>query len=210
MSVRHDRVFRQGEAHDLVVLFGIKRAVVIIDAGSTGGALRGAVAEALDDVCVARPLAVLQREEEATCRRLVVIVIHAAPGVDVEHAVRRDDHLARVAELVGKYRRAPSGREFQAAVIAGTGIRCGRRCAGKRKSGAKHQSRGRQGTFQHRKLLIASVKRKRGFRLKASGSSPAQAGREVLAWVRACRTDAGAGLPKPRPLRRATSRSSGH
>ena len=119
-SLRHVGIRRHGIADDLVVLFGIERAVVEADARSARGALRDAIAETLDHIGAAVALAVLERDQKAAGRRRVVMIVAAAPGVDIEHAVRRDDHVADMADIVGEDRRAEARGKREAGIVAGT------------------------------------------------------------------------------------------
>ena len=102
--------------------FGVNGALVERDAGAAGRALRHAVAETLDHVGLAVALDILQRDQKAAGRRRVVMKIAAAPGVDIEHAVRRDRHVADMAEIVGEHRGAEAGRKRDAAIVAGASI----------------------------------------------------------------------------------------
>ena len=118
---RHDRVALQRIADDLVILFRVKPAIIKVDAGAPGGALRHAWPKTLDHVGSAVAGVVLERNKKAAGRRLVILIIAAAPGVEVEHAVRAEYHLASMAEIVGKNRGAKAGRQRDPAVIAGAG-----------------------------------------------------------------------------------------
>ena len=114
---RHSRVRRQGIAEDFVVLLGVDGALVEGYARTTGSALPLAVTETLDHVGTPVPLAILERHEEAAVGWSVVSVIAAAPRIDVEDAIGRNDHVADVSEIVGEDRRAKPGWERYAAVI---------------------------------------------------------------------------------------------
>ncbi len=122
LFARHDAVRRQGVADDLVVLLGIEAVFVDADTGAAGRSLRHAVAETLDPIGVAVALGVFERHQEAAGRRLVVMIIAAAPGVDVERAVGTEHHLAGVAEIVGENGCAEAGRQGDAASVGGAGI----------------------------------------------------------------------------------------
>ena len=82
---------------------------------------RHARPKTLDHVGSAVARIILERNKKAAGRRLVVLIIAAAPGVEVEHAVRAEYHLASMAEIVGENRGAKAGRQRDAAVIAGAG-----------------------------------------------------------------------------------------
>jgi len=75
-----------------------------------GTARLHALAEPPDDVGPAVALGVLECHEESAGGRRVVAVIPAAPGVDVDHAVRRDGEMAGMADVVREHRRAEPGR----------------------------------------------------------------------------------------------------
>ena len=111
------------------VHFEIEPVLVKGDARAAIGPLRGGGAEAGDHIGFAVALFVLQGDEEAAGRRRVIAVIAPAPGVDVDDAVRRDDEMARMADLVGENRRAEAGRQREAGVVADAGGR-GRRTQG--------------------------------------------------------------------------------
>ncbi len=110
---------RQHVADDLVVLLGIDGAVIVGDAGAAGRAFRHAGSEPLDHIGMADAL---EGHQKPARRRLVEVIETAAPGVDIEHAVRRDRHVADVADIVGEYGGAKSRRQREAAVIAGAAI----------------------------------------------------------------------------------------
>src|ERR1700731_1112495 len=87
-------------AHDAIVHFRVERAVVENDACATVAAVHGSVTEARDDVGAPFPLGVLKGEQKPACRRLVVAVIEAAPGVDINNAIRGKDELRGMANSV--------------------------------------------------------------------------------------------------------------
>ena len=124
-ALRHDAVFRQRVADDAVVRFGIKPVFVDADAGAPMIALLDGVAETRHDVSLAIAVDVLQGDQKASRRRRVVAVIGAAPGVDVDHAVRSHHHVARVADMVGEYGGAKSLGQSDPAIVAGASLcRC--------------------------------------------------------------------------------------
>ena len=123
LLVRRDGRRGQRIPDDLVVLFGIEPAMIEGDAGAARRALRDAIAKALDHIRMAVAFAILQRHQKTAGRRLVVAIIAAAPGVDVEHAVRRKHHVTGVPEIVGENGRAEALGKRDAAVIAGAGVR---------------------------------------------------------------------------------------
>src|ERR1700681_2342103 len=93
-------------AHDAVVDLGVDHAVVEDEAGAAVSAARDRFAEPFDDVGAPAAMRVLQRDDKATRWNGAVIVVDAAPGVDVERSVRGDRHLAGVADIVGEDRGA--------------------------------------------------------------------------------------------------------
>ena len=125
---RRERACRQGVAHDAVVHLRVKRAIVERDAGAAGAALLAGLAEADADVGAAVAVGILQGDQEAARRRRVVAVVAAAPGVDVDHSVRRDDQVSGVADIVGKHGCAEPGRQRDPAVVIRAGLRP--RCLG--------------------------------------------------------------------------------
>jgi hypothetical protein len=87
LAVRRDLASRQRIAHDPVVHLGIDRIVVDGDPGAASGAVGYALAEALDDVGMPGCAAVLQRQQESTGWRRVVVIVAPAPGVGVDGPV---------------------------------------------------------------------------------------------------------------------------
>ena len=121
---RRDRARRQGVADDAVVGLREQRAVINCDSRPAGIAALGSRAEANDLVGAAAAGRVLQRQQEAAVRRLGVLgvgVIAAAPGVDVDHAVRGNDHMPGVADIVGEHGGAESGRQRNPAIVSRAG-----------------------------------------------------------------------------------------
>ena len=120
-----DHPRRQGVAHDAVVGLREQRAVIKRDSRPAGIAALDSRAEANDFVGAAAAGRVLQRQQETAVGRLGVIgvgVIAAAPGVDVNHAVRGNDHVPGVADIVGEHGGAESGRQRDAAIVARAGV----------------------------------------------------------------------------------------
>ncbi len=64
---------------------------------------------------------VAQGQHEAAGRRCVVVVVAAAPGVGVDHALRRHRQVPHVAEIVGPDAGAETRRQAEAAVVAAAG-----------------------------------------------------------------------------------------
>src|SRR5882757_262905 len=95
-----DLVGRDRVAHDAVVGLGVDHAVMEYEAGATVAAARDRFTEPFDDVGVPVAMRVLQRDNKATRWNGAVVEIGAAPRVDVERSVRRDCHLAGVADVV--------------------------------------------------------------------------------------------------------------
>ena len=75
---------RQRIAHDAIVHFGVERAVVERDAGAAVAPFCDGLAEADGNIGLAIALGVLQRDQKSAGRGLVIAVIAAAPGVDVD------------------------------------------------------------------------------------------------------------------------------
>jgi len=63
-------------------------------------------AEPFNDVGVAVAMRVFQRDDEAARWNGAVIVVDAAPRVDIERSIRRERHLAGMANIVGEDRGA--------------------------------------------------------------------------------------------------------
>jgi hypothetical protein len=90
-AARHHLAILQRVGDDLVVGLGVELALVDVDAGAAVVALGRRGAETFDLVGLAVVVGVLQSDEEPVRpRRFVAFVISAAPGVDVERAVRGD------------------------------------------------------------------------------------------------------------------------
>ena len=131
LTLRRDLTVDERIAHDAIIDLGVEPVLVDGDAGAAMAAGRRRFAEALHDIGVPVVMRVLECDQEAAGRRRVVLVVPAAPGVDVEHTVGRDDHLPRVAELVGEHGGAEPGRQGDAGIIVAGGT-TGRRGAGGR------------------------------------------------------------------------------
>jgi hypothetical protein len=120
---RDDAVLAQRVAYDAIVHLGVEGTLVKGDAGATVIALLDSVAEAGGDIGLAVAVDVLQSHEESPRRRRIVAVIAAAPGVDVDHAVRGHRQMAGMADMVGEHGRAEPFRQRDAAIVAGAGFR---------------------------------------------------------------------------------------
>src|SRR4029078_13153900 len=93
-------------ATDAVVDLDVEAVLVDGDARASVPALGEGLTETLDLIRFPLALVILQRDEEAVLVRRIVVVVDAAPSVDEHRAVRRHDHLPRVADLVAKDGRA--------------------------------------------------------------------------------------------------------
>jgi hypothetical protein len=65
-------------------------------------ALLDGVAEAGSDISLAVAVEVLQGDEESPWWGRVVAVVSAAPGIDIDHAVRGYHQVACMADMVGE------------------------------------------------------------------------------------------------------------
>ncbi len=139
LSRGRNPVFGQLVADDLVVHLGVERAVEDGDAGAARAALLYRVAEARNHFCLAVAVAVLQGDEEASGRGRVVAVIAAAPCIDVDHAVRRHDHMTRMSDIVGEHAGAEALRQHDPACIAFAPGWLSTRILGKRDMGREGQ-----------------------------------------------------------------------
>ena len=92
------RDFRRGQsvAHDAVVDFGEKPAVVERDACAARAAAGNGLTEPDLDIGPAVPLCVLESDQEATRGWGIVMVITAAPGVDIHDAILTHNEVTRV------------------------------------------------------------------------------------------------------------------
>src|SRR5207248_10304237 len=90
-------------------------------------ALGGRLPEARNLPRFAGALRIFERDEEATRRRGVVVVIDAAPRVHIDGAVRRHDHLPRMPDVVGEYSGAKSLWQRNAGIGLRTGLGSERR-----------------------------------------------------------------------------------
>ena len=104
-------------SHDSIVDLRIDRSFIQADSRAARSAALHGFAEALVYVGLPRARFVLQRDQESAVVRLVVAVVFARPCVHVDHAVRRNHHVPRMANAVGKNRRAKTGRQLQPTVI---------------------------------------------------------------------------------------------
>src|ERR1700733_11354162 len=127
LRIRRRCARRQCVAHDAIVRFGVERSIVESDPGSPGIAAVGAGTKAGDYISAALTPGVLQRHQESAWRWRVVTKIGPAPGVDVQHPIWSKRHLPGVADVVGEYGCAETGRQGDAAIVTRTGQR---RCGG--------------------------------------------------------------------------------
>ena len=104
---------------------------------------------------------VLQRDEEAAGMDRVGLVVPAAPRVEVERPVGGDDHLARVADMVGEDGGAEALRQGDPGIVAGAlaGIRRTRGVFGPCGSGRGERQDGRHGRGQEE---VASAETREG------------------------------------------------
>jgi hypothetical protein len=93
------------------------------DARAAGAAALDAVAEADVDVGAAVARGVLQGHQKSAGGRRVVAVVAAAPGVDVDDAVRGDDEVPGMADAVGEHGCAETRGKRDPAVVSGAGCR---------------------------------------------------------------------------------------
>jgi hypothetical protein len=115
----------QGVTNDAIVRLRIKCAFIKCDPGAAGIAAFPARTETDNHVGASIAGGVLQSEKEAAGGRRVVAVIGPAPGVDVDHPIRRHHHLPRVADIVGEHRCAKAWRQRDPTVVACAGLcRC--------------------------------------------------------------------------------------
>ena len=118
LALGYDLIVSQRVADDAIVDLGEETALVEADAGAAMAAGRDGLAEAGDHVGMSVALGVPERDQKTARRRFIVLIIDAAPGVDVDGAVRRDGEMAGMAEIVGEDRRAEAGGQGNAATIA--------------------------------------------------------------------------------------------
>jgi hypothetical protein len=86
-----------------VVRLRVERALIERDARPTSIAALDSRTEATDHVRMSVALSILERNQESTGRRLVVSVIASAPGININNAVRCDDHMTSVPEIVREH-----------------------------------------------------------------------------------------------------------
>jgi hypothetical protein len=90
-------------------------------------ALRESVAKAYVEISVSIAVRIQKRDQEAACRRRIISVIAAAPGIHIDDPIRSNHEMPGVADVVGKYGCAESRGQGNSAVvpIAGLGRRGG-------------------------------------------------------------------------------------
>ena len=82
-----DVVGRERVAHDTVIDLGVNHPIVECDAGATMAAARDRFTEPLDDVGVSAAALVFQGDDKTTRWNGAVVVVDAAPRIDVERSV---------------------------------------------------------------------------------------------------------------------------
>ena len=114
-------------ANDLVVDLRVEPILVEPDTGAAMRAIGEGRTEADVDVSLARAFRILERDQKTALVRGVVVVIDAAPGVDIDSAVRRHRKLAGVTDLVGKDCRAESAGKAQSGIALRAFLLCAER-----------------------------------------------------------------------------------
>jgi hypothetical protein len=113
-----DIVRRERVANDAIVDLGVNHPIVECDAGAAMAATRDRFTEPFDDVGAPAAILVLQRDDKPARWNGAVVVIDATPRVDVERSVRRERHLAGVADIIGENCSAETFRESDAGRVA--------------------------------------------------------------------------------------------
>src|SRR5690348_4550018 len=120
---RRATVCGQGIAHDRRALLRVQRPTMQGDPGASMSPAVRRRAEAGDDIGPTIVTGVAEHHEIAAGRTLVTAEVRAAPGIDVDIAVRRDDDVPRVADAVGEDGRTESRWQRETTVVAGTRLR---------------------------------------------------------------------------------------
>jgi hypothetical protein len=112
-------------------------------------AVRGTVTKARDDVGAPFPLGVLKSEQKPACRRLIVAVIAAAPGIDINNPIRGDDKVPGMANIVREHGCAKAAGQRDPPIVGRAGFRLRGRHVGLslrkgRRAGREHQSKDRK------------------------------------------------------------------
>ncbi len=84
------------------------------------------VTEPEHDVGPPIALGVLKGDQEAAGGWLVIPVVLAAPGIDINDPVRRDHDVPRVADIVREHGGAKSGGQRDSTIVLGAGRRARR------------------------------------------------------------------------------------
>jgi hypothetical protein len=111
----------QSVADDAIVDLGKEAVFVEPDAGAAVASGCRRFTKTDDQVGMAAAFGVLERDEKAARRRRIILVIDAAPGIDVNGAIRRISEMPGMAYVVGEHRRAKAARQ-------GDRLRLPRRC----------------------------------------------------------------------------------
>ncbi|MGO9050065.1 MAG: hypothetical protein ACLQFW_24830 [Xanthobacteraceae bacterium] len=119
LLLRSDAIRRQRIANNLVILFGVEGVFVNANAGAACRSLRDTVAEPLDHIGAA---VALECNKKTAGRHFVIVIVAAAPGVDIQDAVGTEGHLAGMAKIVREDGRAEAGWKRDAAIVGGAGI----------------------------------------------------------------------------------------
>jgi len=127
-AVGGDRVTRDALFRS-VAFFRVERAFIKADSRAAAVMLRDIGPEPSDYVCLAIIVGITQRDDKSAWVR-GTLVVGAAPGVDVDVAVRVDRDVSHVTEGVGEDDGAETGGQCNATIVtaACSVAGCGRRC----------------------------------------------------------------------------------
>jgi hypothetical protein len=96
LALGRNLAITQSVADDAIVDLGEEAAFVEPDAGPAMASGRNGLAEADFYVGISVAFGVLERDEKAAGRRRIILVIDAAPGIDVDGAIRRNGEMPSV------------------------------------------------------------------------------------------------------------------
>ena len=109
-------------AHDAVIGFGVKAAVIEPNASAAMVSFGKGATEVLDEIGMSIALCILERDEEAASGHLSSFVVRATPRIDIDGTVLGDGEMTGMANPIGEHGRAKTARQGDAARVTRAGV----------------------------------------------------------------------------------------